>query len=220
MIGRTGCGKTTFVQTLRKNKLFGDIKEVYWISKTELSADREINIRDCFKDQHVDFKYTNNVEHFIDLLEIYQPKKSEYNENYLEGNMILDRHIVMDDVSDLYQKLANFLTVSQKYGLTCIYIFHTIYPTRQHWQMILSQIKKFNFFPGSVQASATIRILSSFASRYKHNYIPHRDLWFNRLYFEISNLTQKQCLTIDTRDVNDLGPAKFRTQAHSATEQI
>ena len=30
--GRTGCGKTTFVQN------FGDIKEVYWISKIELSA--------------------------------------------------------------------------------------------------------------------------------------------------------------------------------------
>ena len=40
------------------------------------------------------------------------------------------------------------------------------------------------------------------------------------LYFEISNSTQKQRLTIDTRDINDLGPAKFRTQADSDTEQI
>ena len=41
--GRTGCGKTTFVQNLGKSKLFGDIKEVYWISKIELSRDREEN---------------------------------------------------------------------------------------------------------------------------------------------------------------------------------
>ena len=86
--------------------------------------------------------------------------------------------------------------------------------------MILSQTKIFIFFPGSVQASAIIRILLSFASRYKHSYIPHRDLWINRLYFEISNSIQKQCLTIDTRDINDLEPAKFRTQADSDTEQI
>ena len=104
--------------------------------------------------------------------------------------------------------------------MTCVCIFHTIYPTRQHWQMILSQTKLFNFFPRSVQATAIVRILFSFCNRYKHNYIPHRDLWVNCFYFEISNSTQKQCLTIDTQDVNDLGPAKFRTQANSDTEQI
>ena len=66
----------------------------------------------------------------------------------------------MDDFSgltDRSEEFANFLSVSQKYGLTCVYIFHTIYPTRQHWQMILLQTKIFNFFPGSVQASAIIK---------------------------------------------------------------
>ena len=29
MVGRTGCGKTTFVHNLGNDKLFGDIKEVY-----------------------------------------------------------------------------------------------------------------------------------------------------------------------------------------------
>ena len=31
IVGGTGCGKTTFVQTLGKNKMFGDMKEVYWV---------------------------------------------------------------------------------------------------------------------------------------------------------------------------------------------
>ena len=153
------------------------------------------------------------MEDFTDLLEIYKRKKSGCNENYLSENMILDRVIVMDDVSGLADKseeFANFLTVSRKYKLTYRYIFHKIYPTRQHWQMILSQTKIFNFFPGSIQATAIIRILSSFASRYKHTYIPRRDVWINRLYLEISNSSQKQCLTRDTRDVNDLGPAKLK----------
>ena len=63
--------------------------------------------------------------------------------------MILDRVIVMNNVSDLAdrsEKFANFLTVSRKYGLTFLYIFNTIYLTRQHWQMILSQTKIFDFF--------------------------------------------------------------------------
>ena len=70
IVGRTGCGKTTFVQNLGKNEMFGDMKEVYWVSKIELSKDREENIRDCFVNQIVKFNYPNNVEEFDDLLEL------------------------------------------------------------------------------------------------------------------------------------------------------
>lgn len=48
--------------------------------------------------------------------------------------MELDRLIIMGDVSDLAgssEEFTNFLTVSQKYGLTCVYIFPTLYPTRK-----------------------------------------------------------------------------------------
>ena len=133
VVGRTGCRKTTFVQNLGKNKLFGDIKEVYWILKIELSAKRGDSIKDCFKDQIVGFRYPCSVEDFNDLLEIYKQKKSDCNENYLGENTILDRVIVMDDVSglaDISEEFNNFLTVSRKYGLTYGYIFHTIYRTR------------------------------------------------------------------------------------------
>ena len=129
----------------------------------------------------------------------------------------------MDDVlglTDKSEEFANFLIVSRKLGLTCVYIFHTVYTTRKNWQMILAQTKIFNIFPWLIQASATVKILSSFCNRYRYNYIPDRDLWINRLYFYISNSSKKQCLTIGTRDVNDLGPAKFRTQADSNREQI
>ena len=148
-MGRTGCGKTTFVQNFGENKLFGDMKEVYWISKIELFKGREDNIRDCFTDQIVKFDYPNNVEEFDDLLETYRLKKAEYIENDLGENMVLDKVIVMDDVSGLADRsneFANFLTVSRKYGVTCVYIFHTIYPTRQNCQMIISQTKIFKFF--------------------------------------------------------------------------
>ena len=82
------------------------------------------------------------------------------------------------------------------------------------------QTKIFNFFPGSVQASSIVRILSSFVSRQKHTYIPNRNIWINRFYFKISNFRQKRYLNINKSDVNDLGPGKFRTQADSDNEQI
>ena len=181
------------------------------------------NIRSCLIDEQMDFKYLNTLEDFEKLLELFQIKKAPCNENYLGENIKLDRLIVIDDVSglaDRSEEFADFLTVSRKFGLTCVYSFHTIYPTRQNWQMILVQRKIFNIFPGSIQASSIVKILSSFCNRYRYNYIPNRDLWINRLYFDISNSSKKQSLTIDTRDVNDLGPAKFRTQADNNKEQI
>ena len=70
--------------------------------------------------------------------------------------------IVMDDVWGLADKSENFaifLTVSRKFGFTCVYIFHTIYPTRNNWQIILSQTKSFIIFPGSIQASSVVKML-------------------------------------------------------------
>ena len=136
IVGQTGCGKTTFVQNLAKNKMFGSIKEVYWLSKISLSRDREENIGDCF-DVHVDFKYPKNLEEFDTLDDFFQRKKEKNscNENFMGENTLLDRLIVMDDISGLADKsenFANFLIVSRKFGFTCIYIFHTIYPTRNN----------------------------------------------------------------------------------------
>ena len=107
---------------------------------------------------------------------------------------VLTKLIVMDDVSVLADKSdnsANFLTVSRKFNFTCVYVFHTIYPTRSNWQMILSQTKIFNIFPGSLQTSSVIKILSFYCNRYTYEYIPHSDHWLNRLYFEISNSSKK-----------------------------
>ena len=52
-------------------------------------------------------------------------------------NTLLDRLIVMDDVPGLADKsenFPNFFTVPRKFGFTCVYIFHTNYPTRNNWE--------------------------------------------------------------------------------------
>ena len=161
VVGRTGCGKTTFVQNLGKNKMFGEIKEVTWLSKIPLSRERENNISSCFVDEQIDFKHPNTVEDFEDLLEFFQKKKAPCNENDLGENIKLDKLIVMDDVSGLAEKseeFANVLTVSKTFGLTCVYISDTIYLTRQNWQTILAQTKIFNIFPRSIQASSIVKV--------------------------------------------------------------
>ena len=114
--------------------------------------------------------------------------------NVMGEKNIFNKLIVMDDIlglADKSNKFANFLTVSRKFNFTCVYVFHTMYPTRSNWQMILSQTKIFNIFPGSLQTSSVIKILYSYCNRYIYEYILHRYLWLNRLYFEISNSTEK-----------------------------
>ena len=71
VVERTGCGKTTFVQNLAKNKMFGEIKEVTWLSKISLSRKRKKTFRSYFIDEEIDFKYPNTVEDFDDFLEFF-----------------------------------------------------------------------------------------------------------------------------------------------------
>ena len=90
--------------------------------------------------------------------------------------MILNKLIIMDDVSglaDKSQEFLNFLTVSRKFGLSCVYVFHIIYPGRQNWEMIMSQTHIFNFFPGSIHNSRILKTLGLFANRKKNSYIPN-----------------------------------------------
>ena len=109
-------------------------------------------------------------------------------------NTETDKLIVMDDVSGLANRcedFSNFLTVSRKYGFSCVYVFHTIYPGRQSWEMIMSQTHIFNFFPGSIHSGRILKTLSLFASRQKNTYVPTNQIWLNKLYFQISNSQEK-----------------------------
>ena len=83
----------------------------------------------------------------------------------------------------------------------------------------MAQTHIFNFFPGSIHSGRILKTVAFFASRQKHTYLPNQQLWLNKLYFQISNSKEKQCLTVDTRDVNDLGPGKFRTSTDNNKEQ-
>ena len=119
-----------------KNSIFGEIKEVTWLSKIPLLRKREQKISACFINEKIDFEYPNTVADFDYLLNFFQRKGTPSNKSYLGKNINFDRLIVMEDflgLADKSKTFANFLTVSQKFGLTYVYIFHTIYPTRQNF---------------------------------------------------------------------------------------
>ena len=92
------------------------MKEYQTISKMSLSTFLLNNIRDCFVDQEVEFKYPKNIDHFDDLLDFWQRKKSPCDENFLGKAVVSDRLIIMDDISgiaDRSEAFANILTVSK-----------------------------------------------------------------------------------------------------------
>ena len=124
VVGRTGCGKATFIQKLGKNKLFGDeVTDVFWVSKIVLSNEREDSIRDSFATQEVHFSYPHDLDDFNYLVENFTQDKSEYVDNELGENLLVNKLIIMDDVSglaDKSQEFSNFLTVSRKYGFSCL----------------------------------------------------------------------------------------------------
>ena len=112
---------------------------------------------------------------------------------------ICNKLFVMDDISGLADRLnefANFLTVGRKFNFTCVYVFHTIYPSRFNWQMIISQKKILNIFTGSLQTTSVAKILSSYCNRHTYDCISYRDLWINRMYLEISNSNEKNVLQL------------------------
>ena len=136
------------------------------------------------------------------------------------GEKKIDKLILMNDVSGLADKsndFSNFLTVNQKSGYICLYIFHIIYLSKSIWQMILSQTKVFKVFSSSIQLGNILKILTNNCDWETINYNPARDLWINRFYFSLSNKSKNSCLTIDWRKS---GPAKCRTNAGSNFEQF
>ena len=56
--------------------MFGNLKEVIWVSKILLSKEREGQIRESFANEKVVFKYVETVDELDDLLEYIQTKKS------------------------------------------------------------------------------------------------------------------------------------------------
>ena len=229
VLGRTECGKTSFVQKLALYDFFDKLKNAKWVSGIQLNESREAEIESNFSCD-ISFFYPNVINELADLieefkLEVETEKNETDNENVTIFGEIInrDRLIVFDDVSGLADnsnKFANFLTVARKYKFNCVYIFHTIYPEKATWKTILSQTNIFNIFPASVSLNSVKRILDGSCVRKTTTYIPRSLLWINRLFIELANKSQKVCLTLDCSNTNRDGPSRFRSEADNPDKQV
>ena len=141
VVGRTGCGKTTFLEKLGLNNFFGNIIKTEWISGIDIDKKREAEIQSYFSNE-IEVHIVKEPDELDSLIETFKLRSHEEiidknNVNNSFGkNKKLDRLIVMDDVSgvaDVSKNFANFLTVSRKFGYNCIYVFHVIVPASQIW---------------------------------------------------------------------------------------
>ena len=188
VVGRIGCGKTAFLEKLGLNNFFGNIIKTEWISGIDIDKRREDEIQSYFSNKtgaHV-AKEQDELDSLIETFKLRSREESNDNDNVNNSfgeNKKLDRLIIMDDVSgvaDTSKKLANFLTVSRKFGYNCVYVFHVIVPASQIWQKIISQTNIFNIFPASVPHNTVAKIIQSNCILQSKKYVPARSLWLNR----------------------------------------
>ena len=147
MIGPTNSGKTSLIQRWAVNNFFGEnIKNVYWTSSLRLSSTRKNEINSYFQDISLKFAQVSDrdkLEIFIENLKNIADANDNNDENSTKNNdddnnnnehtansSSLGEHnkfkslVIFDDMSTFADKskaISHFLTVSRKYGYTCVY---------------------------------------------------------------------------------------------------
>ena len=142
IVGRTNCGKTTFIEKLGLNNFFGDIVKTEWVSGIVIDKKREAEIQSYFRNEtevHI-AQVQDQLDSLTDTFKQRSHEKYDDNSNNVNSssgeNRKLHRLIIMDDVSgiaNVSKKFSDFLTVSRKFGYNCVYVFHVIVPSSQVW---------------------------------------------------------------------------------------
>ena len=104
VVGRTGCGKTQFLEKLGLNKFFGDIIKTEWISGTDIDKKREVEIQSYFSNE-TEVQVAKEQDELDSLIETFklwsQDDITDTNNNVhsFGENKKVDRPNIMDDVS-------------------------------------------------------------------------------------------------------------------------
>ena len=104
VVGRTGCGKTTFLEKLGLNKFFGDIIKTEWISGIDIDKKREAEIQSYFRNE-TEVHVAKEQDELDSLIETFKLRSQDditdtnSNVNSFGENKKMDRLNIMDDVS-------------------------------------------------------------------------------------------------------------------------
>ena len=105
VVGKTGCGKTHFLQKLGLNKFFGNLVKTEWVTGVEIDEQREAEIESYFSNK-VEFHLATEPDDLVSLIEKFKHRTRDLvnNENnpVFGEKTLMDRRIVMD-VADFLQ---------------------------------------------------------------------------------------------------------------------
>ena len=154
VLGSTASGKTTLVQEMACNSLFGKHESVHWISKIELHKQRETEI-DSWLVPKVGFlnpqdKYDLKIT-FSDFENLYKAKIEKRGIVGNKGNGMgkhveRDSLIVLDDVrvfANRSPSFVTFMTTCRNFGYNLLYAFHETAISSPRWKDVLSQTQIF-----------------------------------------------------------------------------
>ena len=183
IVGRTNCGKTTFIEKLGLNNFFGDIVKTEWVSGIVIDKKREAEIQSYFRNEtevHI-AQVQDQLDSLTDTFKQRSHEKYDDNSNNVNSssgeNRKLHRLIIMDDVSgiaNVSKNFSDFLTVSRKFGYNCVYVFHVIVPSSQVWQKAISQTNIFNIFHATVLLNTVSKIIRRNCILQSKKYVPPR----------------------------------------------
>ena len=116
VVGRTGCGKTQFLEKLGLNTFFGDIIKTGWISGTDIDKKREVEIQSYFS-KETEVHVSKEQDELDSLIETFKLRSQDditdtnSNVNSFGENKKMDRLNIMDDasgVADISKNLKIF----------------------------------------------------------------------------------------------------------------
>ena len=135
----------------------------------------------------------------------------------------MDCLIVMDDISssaDSYKELADFLITTRKYWYHYVYVFHIIIPNKEIWKKIFSQVNIFNIFPSSVLFHTVSKVFQRNCVLTTTKCVPVCSMSINRLFIDLTNWDERNCLTIDCNGINKNGLGRYRIKADNPKKQV
>ena len=76
VVGRTGCGKTTFLEKLGLNNFFGEIIKTEWVSGIDIDKKRETEIQSYFTNE-TEVHVANEPDELHSLIETFKLRSHE-----------------------------------------------------------------------------------------------------------------------------------------------
>ena len=106
VVGKTGCGKTTFLEKLGINHFFGNLVKTEWLSGIDIDEERKAKIQSCFSNE-IEIHIEKEPAELDSLIETHKLRTHDIVDDNDDANSLfgdnkkMDRLIVMDDVSGL-----------------------------------------------------------------------------------------------------------------------